>query len=59
MKDDFSIDEIEGVIATIERSREQWHGHPGYARFLDIELRALHWLRVCTIESKEYEESQA
>lgn len=45
MKDEFSVDEIEGVIATIERSRDAVAWPPGYARLLDIELRALHVYR--------------
>ena len=33
--------EIENVIATVSKSRAMWKSHPGYARFLDVELFCL------------------
>ena len=39
-----TVDEMEGVLARIERQRAMWHSDPGYARFLDIEIYALRHL---------------
>jgi hypothetical protein len=49
-----SINEIEGLIARVERTRDTWRGNEGYARSLDIELHALRLLLCITrIEQEE------
>jgi hypothetical protein len=40
--------EIENIITRIENIRAKWHGNPGYARSLDIELHALKLLLFTT-----------
>jgi hypothetical protein len=39
-----SVEEVEALIARIERIQVSWRGNVGYARSLDIELRALRLL---------------
>ena len=49
-----TIEEIGNVLATVQRTRDTWHGQPAYARFLDIELHALKLLLIVTrIENEE------
>jgi hypothetical protein len=45
--------EIENVIHRIQAIRDLWHSNPGYARFLDIELRALRLLLLVTRITEE------
>lgn len=48
------INEIEGLIAHVERTRDSWLGSAAYARKMDIELHALHLLLCITrIEQEE------
>jgi len=49
-----TVNEIEGLIARVERTHDTWLGNPGYARGLEIELHALRLLLLVTrIENEE------
>ena len=43
-----TVAEIEAVLVRAITIRERWQGNPGYARTLDIEVRALRLLLTMT-----------
>jgi hypothetical protein len=47
-----TVEEVDALIARIERIRATWSGNAGYARSLDIELWALRLLQAHILLAK-------